>query len=515
MRFLAFFLALIFGAESFAVDTVFPLDCEANARARVANALVNNKVRDSTYTTNVNSQISKWGLVSLDPAGFGFLADAEETNYASVSASSATLTAPVGTFSADDAGKIIHVQGAGIAAGTLTTTIASVTNDHSIVLTAAATTTVTASKTSKAGIAVWGWRSDSLVELNPRLSTDGKFSYQRNYATDYASPQNVKITYGAKGDGVTDDTAALQTAASSSQFLYFPEGRYLVSSVVNFVGAVHLIGDGDKSVIVSDHRSFSITSATGAYVSRLRFENITVPWTINRWDANEDFVVGSPSAIQSYYGYQPTVNDQDLWAGLPSYVKTQSINGELYIEGGRDVLVDNCSFRHASVTLKTCQHSTVSNSRFWGGNSYGSVTFWNADAGGYGFENHADNNDIIYQSNNGVCFIGQKRGYAMRNNIRLTGETAIKLYQGNFDAGGASSGGDPNPGAGIYDARCYWMTVGYNTIHGCGMRVLTLIWITRIRGFAPDIIWRSAMLFRRIILVGLVGTGHVIGIFIM
>ncbi|MBW4477267.1 MAG: glycoside hydrolase family 55 protein [Tolypothrix brevis GSE-NOS-MK-07-07A] len=44
---------------------------------------------------------------------------------------------------------------------------------------------------------------------------------------------NVKIRYGAKGDGVTDDTQALLTAmrenVGKNKILYFPQGTYLVS----------------------------------------------------------------------------------------------------------------------------------------------------------------------------------------------------------------------------------------------------------------------------------------------
>ncbi len=48
---------------------------------------------------------------------------------------------------------------------------------------------------------------------------------------------NVKTTYGAAGDGVADDTAAIQKAISSnirkqntSRILYFPAGTYLIST---------------------------------------------------------------------------------------------------------------------------------------------------------------------------------------------------------------------------------------------------------------------------------------------
>ncbi|WP_268247575.1 right-handed parallel beta-helix repeat-containing protein [Deinococcus ficus] len=53
-------------------------------------------------------------------------------------------------------------------------------------------------------------------------------------------------TFGAKGDGVTDDTAALQKAASSGKSLIFPSGTYLVSRAVTFSGVSGLsyVGQG-------------------------------------------------------------------------------------------------------------------------------------------------------------------------------------------------------------------------------------------------------------------------------
>jgi hypothetical protein len=66
---------------------------------------------------------------------------------------------------------------------------------------------------------------------------------------------NVK-SYGARADGVNDDTAAIQRAISVLSFaggvLYFPTGRYLIKSKPTFKvnGRFTIVGDGLSSVLL-------------------------------------------------------------------------------------------------------------------------------------------------------------------------------------------------------------------------------------------------------------------------
>lgn len=71
---------------------------------------------------------------------------------------------------------------------------------------------------------------------------------------------NVK-SFGAAGDGVTDDTLAIQNAIDSAEHgeLYFPEGNYLVSDTLTLSGKNALEGDGQRYFKISAEGS-SITS---------------------------------------------------------------------------------------------------------------------------------------------------------------------------------------------------------------------------------------------------------------
>jgi hypothetical protein len=59
---------------------------------------------------------------------------------------------------------------------------------------------------------------------------------------------DLKVTYGAKGDGVTDDTQALLNAINNAvdqlTVLYLPPGRYLFSKRIDISKRVILRGAG-------------------------------------------------------------------------------------------------------------------------------------------------------------------------------------------------------------------------------------------------------------------------------
>lgn len=70
-----------------------------------------------------------------------------------------------------------------------------------------------------------------------------------SYSLINGAPINV-LDYGAVGDGVTDDTAAIVAAIAAAKNLYFPPGTYLVDTVaINGKGYV-LTGSGTATTIL-------------------------------------------------------------------------------------------------------------------------------------------------------------------------------------------------------------------------------------------------------------------------
>jgi parallel beta-helix repeat protein len=256
---------------------------------------------------------------------------------------------------------------------------------------------------------------------------------------------NVK-TLGVSNDG-RDITKVLQNAANSGKPLFFPAGKYLISKTIHYNGKLSWKGAGNTTVILCDDIVFEAEHANNSKVDNIRFQNITTPWALIR---DEVHIGGKYRLARSNtVGYQPTLNDSDVWPKLTAAQQQQDIGPKLYFsKTATNIQVSRVYGNFVSILFDSAVNSTVSNCNFKGGkNAFGAIRFANL-AEGKGKGNKAINNTITYASFCGVVFIGNTNGTASGNTITGSGESGIKLYQGVISG---------------YDARCAQMTITNNT----------------------------------------------------
>ena len=64
--------------------------------------------------------------------------------------------------------------------------------------------------------------------------------------------------FGAKGDGVTDDTEAIQSAINESKCIAFPEGVYLVTASIDVTHQIKVFGCGNRNSVIKTETDIPI-----------------------------------------------------------------------------------------------------------------------------------------------------------------------------------------------------------------------------------------------------------------
>lgn len=176
-------------------------------------------------------------------------------------------------------------------------------------------------------------------------------------ADDIATPQK----YGAKGDGVTDDTAAIQAAIDNNKVVKIPEGKYLISSTITIPQDRYVFGEGNVQQAVG--RSTLYTTANICMIKftshRSSIENLVLEHDSSNTSniiefgnchyltlQNIAFNHGSTQCEATGINFE---SDEDQWCG---YIKLKNVTMSLYKHSlyGRCTLmsVEDCILNRAS-----------------------------------------------------------------------------------------------------------------------------------------------------------------------
>jgi Pectate lyase superfamily protein len=225
--------------------------------------------------------------------------------------------------------------------------------------------------------------------------------------------------FGARGDGATDDTLAIQSGlnsacGSASPVLYFPAGTYNINSPLVTRCAITLLGDGPTaSVIFQTHQYTSIHGIVANY--SLLMEDIAVNTTQLTTDFGMVAVFGGTSlAAAPMLGYKF------------SFVRFHSsgfnfgidVNGTSETDLLDSIVIDDCDISVGTQANAVSQPINAANARF--------LTVQNSTLTGDSLPGGTVRNDH-------AIYTLAVRGALIRNNlIRNHGNSAIKLLQGGF-----------------------------------------------------------------------------------
>ncbi|MFB7597267.1 glycosyl hydrolase family 28-related protein [Streptomyces sp. NPDC056160] len=192
---------------------------------------------------------------------------------------------------------------------------------------------------------------------------------------------NVKA-FGAQGDGVADDTAAIQAAvdtasAAGGGTLYIPAGRYLLSNAITWASNVNARGDGSMSVLQSTNQNndgivgtdvsgitlqdLQLSGPGRGFGSAIRFTRYAAPSTTG--------ITLRDLLIQSWGG--DGVFCHQLAASLLHRVRVRTCGGiAFHLQAPQDTVLGG-----ASTSLIACSAEGCVTGGFWlDGMAYSSLT---------------------------------------------------------------------------------------------------------------------------------------------
>jgi len=138
--------------------------------------------------------------------------------------------------------------------------------------------------------------------LHSITPTPGFVEAAKTFDGPFASWTNVKTAFGAKGDGITDDTSALQKALNSltqsTPVLWFPQGTYLITGPLTISGIedITILGEDPLTTTIvwggpQGGTMFTLSGVDGLNLGRITWDGrgITSVALEVTWDGVSNF----------------------------------------------------------------------------------------------------------------------------------------------------------------------------------------------------------------------------------
>lgn len=172
------------------------------------------------------------------------------------------------------------------------------------------------------------------------------------YSMIESGPINV-VDFGATGDGVTDDTAAIRLAwtkaKATSKNLYFPSGTYMVTNLESIITDS---GDMGGMVVFGDGRNLSKIQRIYAYRSDFTPSQIAQFGAYSASGAIFDFTGGAKNITFSdlgFIGYNSGPTDPNLPSGYTQHYSYYNSSGTailIYQSGATVDTIENITFQN-------------------------------------------------------------------------------------------------------------------------------------------------------------------------
>lgn len=137
-----------------------------------------------------------------------------------------------------------------------------------------------------------------------------------DYDAEWAIYNNAFINpkdYGAIGDGIHDDTEALELAINSGYTVLIPNGTYKITRPLNVGTAVNIIGSGINTIIAPSDNfiCFNITASTASNIKNLKINGGSIGIKLSNntaWGTIEDVTIQNitTAGISAEGDYFPT-----------------------------------------------------------------------------------------------------------------------------------------------------------------------------------------------------------------